>query len=299
MPKVSKKLKFYLFADDTNIDCESDTVESVVKRANSGLKSVKKWLDADKLSINIDKTNYIIFHSPHKSIPPHRSIKIGKKHITRVKYVKFLGLFLDGTLSWKYHLSELSKKLARTCGVLYKIRPFLPTETLICLYNSLFISFLQYGIAVLGQTCASYTDPIIKLQKRAVMIISHQTFLSHTTPIFKTLKLPTLPDIFKLRLLTFIFESLNKLAPHFFHNYFSLNSSIHSYETRHSARGDIYVEKKNTLQFGLRSIRYMGAKLRNDLPLEIRNSTSKFLFKRKLKFHSQNAIWMKTKTFIM
>ena len=141
------------------------------------------------------------------------------------------------------------------------------------------MSFLQYGIAVWGQACASYIDPIIKLQNRAVMIISHQTFLCHTIPIFKTLKLLRLPDIFKLRILTFVFESLNKLAPHFFHNYFSLNSSIHSYETRYSARGDIYVEKKNTLQFGLRSMRYMGAKLWNDLPLEIRNSNSKFYSK--------------------
>ena len=147
-------------------------------------------------------------------------------------------------------ISEISKKLAWTCGVLYKIRSFLPTETLVCLYNSLFMSFLQCGITVWGQMCASYIDPIIKLQKKAVRIISHQSLLCHTTPTFKALKLLKLPGIFKIRLSTFVFESLNKLAPHYFHSYLSLNSSIHSYNTRHSSRGDIYVEKKNTLQFG-------------------------------------------------
>ena len=121
----------------------------------------------------------IIFHSPQKPIPPRTSIKIGKKHITRVKYLKFLGHLLDDTLSWKYHLSGLSKKLARTCGIPYRIRPFLPTETLVCLYNSLFMSFLQYGITVWGQACASYIDPIIKLQKKAVRIHSHQSLLCH------------------------------------------------------------------------------------------------------------------------
>ena len=110
--------------------------------------------------------------------------------------------------------------------------------------------FLRYGIIAWGQTCASYIDHIIKLQKRAIRIVSHQILLCHTTPIFKTLKLLKRPDIFKLRLLTFVFESLDSLGPHFFHKNFSLNSSIHSYETEHSARGDIYVEKKNTLQFG-------------------------------------------------
>ena len=64
------------------------------------------------------------------------------------------------------------------------------------------MSFLQYGITVWGQMCASYIDPIIKLQKKAVRIVSNQSLLCHTIPIFKTLKLLKLPDIFKLRLLT-------------------------------------------------------------------------------------------------
>ena len=78
LPKVSKKLKFYLFADDTNIYCESDTVDNVVEKASSELRKVKKWLDANKLSIYINKRNYIIFHSHQKPIPPHTSIKICK-----------------------------------------------------------------------------------------------------------------------------------------------------------------------------------------------------------------------------
>ena len=46
-----------------------------------------------------------------------------------------------------------------------RIRDLLPTNTLINVYNSLFMSFLQYGIIVWGQTSASYIDPIFKLQK--------------------------------------------------------------------------------------------------------------------------------------
>ena len=65
---MSKKLKIYLFADDTNVYHESDTVDNAVKRANSELRNVNKWLDVNKRSINISKTNYIIFHSPHKPI---------------------------------------------------------------------------------------------------------------------------------------------------------------------------------------------------------------------------------------
>ena len=66
LPNVTKMLQFYLFADDTNVYCQSDTLESLVKTVNRELKLLKKWLDTNELSLNIDKTNYIIFHSKSK-----------------------------------------------------------------------------------------------------------------------------------------------------------------------------------------------------------------------------------------
>ena len=212
LPNASKKLNFYLFADDTNIYCESKDFSNLLKIVNKELRSMKRWLDANKLSLNIDKTNYIIFHSSSRNVPSDSTIKIGKKHIKRVKFVKFLGLLLDEHLSWKYHLSELSKKLARTCGIFFKIRNLLPLDVLLCLYNALFLSFLQYGLIVWGQTFASYIDPIFKLQKKAVRAISFQPRLSPSFPIFKDLKLLKLSEIFELRLLTFVYDSVNKTS---------------------------------------------------------------------------------------
>ena len=155
LPNASKKFTFYLFADDTNIYYECNDLPNLIKVVNKELRSVKKWLDANKLSLNIDKTNYIIFHSTSVKVPSDSDIKIGKKHIKRVTFVTFLGLLLDEHLSWRYHLSELSKKLARTCGMFFRIRNLLPLDVLLCLYNALFLSFLQYGLVVWGQTYAS------------------------------------------------------------------------------------------------------------------------------------------------
>ena len=89
LPNASKKLTFYLFADDTNIYCESKYLSNLTKVVNKELRLVKKWLHANKLSLNIDKTNYIIFHSSYVNVLPGSNIKIGKKHIKRVKFVKF------------------------------------------------------------------------------------------------------------------------------------------------------------------------------------------------------------------
>ena len=75
------------------------------------LKKVKKWLDANQLALNIDKTNFVIFHSRQKKITEQIIIiKFMKKKIERNTSVKFLGVLLDSNLSWKSHITELSKK---------------------------------------------------------------------------------------------------------------------------------------------------------------------------------------------
>ena len=140
-----------------------------------------------------------------------------------MKFVKFLALLLDEHLSWKYHLRELSKKLAKTRGMFFKIRNLLPLDVLICLYNALFLSFLQYGLIVWGQTYASYIEPVFRLQQKAIRAISFQPRLSPSLPIFKDLELLRLSDILYHRLLTFVFDSVKKTSPESFHNFFVFN----------------------------------------------------------------------------
>ena len=128
LPSLSSKLSFYLFADDTNIYFELDSLNTLQKVVNKELKHVKKWLDANKLALNVDKTNVVIFHSAQNPLNESINIKIVYRYVKQVKYVKFLGLLFDGNLSWKYHKSELSKKLSRTCGIFFKVRHLLPTS---------------------------------------------------------------------------------------------------------------------------------------------------------------------------
>ena len=65
------------------------------RTVNKELKKVKMWLDVNKLSLNIDKTNYIILKSPQHSITEAVSIEIGNLPIRKTSYVKFLGVFQD------------------------------------------------------------------------------------------------------------------------------------------------------------------------------------------------------------
>ena len=283
LPLSSSKLAFYLFADDTDIYCESESLDQLQSVVNKELKRVKMWLDVNKLSLNIEKTNFIIFKSPQHSFTESVSIKIGKFPIKRTCYVKFLGVLLDENLSWKYHLTELSKKLARTCGMFFKVRHFLPINILVCLYNSLFSPFLQYGILVWGLTYETHINPVFLLQKRVIRAIAFEHFTSPTTPLFSDLKILKLRDLFQLKLLTFVYNCVNKISPSCFHSFFDLVESVHQQGTRQVSKNYIFLTQKNTLQFGLRSVRYYGAKCWNDIPVDIKRSPSSISFRRKLK----------------
>ena len=126
LPNVSKLLKFQLFADDTNIFYSSNCFEELQFTVNKELKKVSKWLHANRFALNTDKTNFTIFHSVGKLIPYTPIIKINKKPLTRDMSIKYLGTILDPLLNWKTHITELSKKMARSVGIFYKLRYLLP-----------------------------------------------------------------------------------------------------------------------------------------------------------------------------
>ena len=109
---------------------------------NRDRETVKKWLDANQLALNIDKTNFVIFHSPQQKIAEQIIIKFMKKKIQRKISGKFLGVLLDSNLRWKSHITELSKKLSGTIGIFCKIRHFVPLEILKALYL-LFTNWVQ------------------------------------------------------------------------------------------------------------------------------------------------------------
>ena len=192
---------------------------------------------------------------------------------------------MDENLNWKYHLSELSKKLARTCGIFFKIRHLLPTDVLVSLYNSLFASFLQYGIIVWGLTYDTHIKPIYILQKKVVRAIAFMNFTSPSSPIFSDLKILKLYDLFHLKLLLFVYESVNRISPSVFHNIFEILSDVHQHDTRQARKGDIFMTRHDTLQYGERSIRYTGAKSWNNIPFNIKQSPSVTSFRRQVKLH--------------
>ena len=103
---------------------------------------------------------------------------------------------------------------------------------------------------------------------------------THSEPLFKRLQLLKVRDIHELQLLSFPYDCQNKLAPVHFHSFFT-----HSFNTRQASRGDLFLNRKATFQYGIRSIQYSGARLWNSIPPSIHDSPSRSVFVSKLKTH--------------
>ena len=101
---------------------------------NNELKLVFDWLCANKLSLNVNKSNFVLFHPYQKKMVSPFSLCINDNPVKQEKYVKYLGILLDSNLTWKPHICEISKKVRRGIGILSKIRHYVNIRILIQLY---------------------------------------------------------------------------------------------------------------------------------------------------------------------
>ena len=102
------------------------------------------WLKLNRLSLNADKTKYMMFHTRQKNIRT-LSITMDEKQIENVKSFKFLGIMFDENLSWKSHVHMITNKLAKVVGILCRFKYIYPLNALTSIYSSLFVSHMNYG----------------------------------------------------------------------------------------------------------------------------------------------------------
>ena len=150
---------FHLFADDSNLHCTHKNLECLEVNLNIQLNRVNEWLCANTLYLNIEKSNFVLFHPPQKKANFSMNLKICSKEIKQKKGIKYLGVLVDGHLNWKDHVCELSKKISRGISILLKL-------ILKQVYHSIIYSFLTYAVMVWGNTYKTNIQPLVVLQKK-------------------------------------------------------------------------------------------------------------------------------------
>ena len=299
LPNISNKLKFFLFADDTNIYFEAKNLNTLEKVINKELKSLHQWLSVNRLSLNIGKTNFVIFHPYNKPVKEFITIKINKKAIKEEKYVKYLGILIDSTLSFNFHIDNICKKISRAIGVMYKIRYYVNSSILKNLYYALIYPHILYGIQVWGSTFNYLTNRIMVLQKKCIrmMTFNDGNFVrdgprAHTAPLFKLLNILPLAKVYMLRICLFVFECIKDESP-LFKCWFTLNNALHNHNTRSNSNSqlenytimnsnNIFIPYTRT-SYGKKSVKLEGSRLWNNIPQEIRGIRSLNAFSNVLK----------------
>ena len=142
-----------------------------------------------KLSLNIEKSNFVIFHPPQKKLQSHNfNLAINNEQLQREFCIRYLGILIDSNLNWKDQVECIAKKI-RSIGILSKLRYYVGLDILLSLYYALIYPFLTYGIIIRGNTCKTTLQPIFILQKNAMQIITFSRFDEHFGPLFKSFEI--------------------------------------------------------------------------------------------------------------
>ena len=199
------------------------------------------------------------------------NLKIDNVNIDQVKEFNFLGLIIDTNLNWKKHAEKISNACSKKIGILNKFKHILPLDIKTILYNSLIVPHINYCIMAWGFE----SNRIIKLQKKALRIITLSNYISHTEPLYKQLSLLKVDDILKLQQLKFYYKYLHNDLPRYLQNWrFVFKYEVHGHDTRD--KNKIYTYK----------IKHEFTKkcLRHNLPLLLNNLPE--IVKEKLMTHS-------------
>ena len=164
-----------MYADDTNLSICGETAADIEKYLNDELENVHKWLSINKLTLNIDKTEYMIIGSRQRisKIPDdcQTKIEIGCKEVKRVTSTKSLGVIIDDKLCWNEQIDGISTKASRAIGIIRRAKPYVKKDSLEVMYQSLVLPYFDYCSLVWSNCNQTLKDKIQRLQNRAARII--------------------------------------------------------------------------------------------------------------------------------
>ena len=157
LPQVSKFF-IRLFADDTFLCAQNEGLWNLEREVNTELIKVYKWLVANKLTLNMDKSKCMLISKKRKT--SNMVIRINGKELKHCESYKYLGVYFDKNLSWKPQIEHVCKKISKACGALAKTRHFVGEDTLVSIYYALINSYVRYGAVAWGNASTEVLQPL-------------------------------------------------------------------------------------------------------------------------------------------
>ena len=283
-------MRFYLpecfittFADDTALTMSSRMIDDLLLKVNRVLKSFYVFTSLSLLSVNVKKTNFMIFRRVGKPPSVDGEIFFNGKPLSQVHEVRYLGFQLDCNLSWKHHSDLVAAKVARGLGILRRLKHFLPLSVLLLLYHSIVAPYISYGCVIWSSNFYANFKRVQILQNKTVRLLGNYIEnVNDTASCFKKLRVLNIGQIRDYQAAIFAYRCWNDVCPPVFTNFFRVNSSLHRYATREAE--NFTVEYRDTTRAGF-GIRYLAPAIWNDIPVGVREAEHIGSFKVKIKKH--------------
>ena len=214
MPRCLRFCNSVIFADDTTIFITGKNLRFLFRKLNEDLKRLSNWFDSNSLTLNSEKSNYILFRTKNKKIDYNGKVTIDGNEISRVSNTKFLGVFLDEHLDWNIHVKTLLNKLAVGNYSLNMSKNMLSTYTKRLLYMSNVQSHINYAISSWGPMLTKANLKKIQvMQNKAIRALFNLKTRERLKPYFKKANLLMVEDQIKLSLLNIFFRYVNDTLP--------------------------------------------------------------------------------------
>ena len=277
---VSDFLYSILYADDTCVLLNGKNYLNLVKLLNSELDKLSIWLNANKLSLNVKKSYYMVFHRAKLKLDKRAVIKVNGVSLQSTNSFKYLGVIIDHKLNWTQHIAHVKNKVSKGIGIMYRARNYLTKNSLKSLYFSYIYPYLIYCVEIWGISPQTHLKPLLLLQKKIVRIMTFSTYCAHTAPIFKDLNILTIDKLVIHRIGIMMYKFSNGLLPTVLNSLYQKNNEVHTHNTRATNLFHI--------SFGTQSFSSVSAKIWNALMAQIDSNVPLVKFKKSLKLFLLN-----------
>ena len=240
------------------------------------------WFNANKLTLNVDKSSFTIFKcrgNRIQNLPSH--IEFQGYQIKRSTHIKFLGIIIEENLTWNLHINELCNKLKRLFHIFYNIRDFLSKENKKTIYYTLIYSRIKYGITLFGHAGPTKLKKIQTLQNQLLKVLLRKDYRFSTNELHKSMDLLKINDIADQEILSFVHNYFSKKLPPVFDDYYSTLAEQHQIDTR-NGQNLLYIPNHVT-NIAATSLKISGAKLWNHLVNNLKKIPKVKSFRKMLK----------------
>lgn len=262
--------KIVMYADDTTLMCRAKNEVDLQAQLESSLHNVAKWLEANKLILNVDKTKLMVLGTKHMlSKFNNVNLVYNNNVIEKVNEFKYLGVKFDSNMSWSSHFDYLSGNISKRIGIIRRVKHFLPHHTLVMLSNALVIPHFDYASSVWCNFSLEYQNKLQVLQNSLARTILSADIRTPVNDMFNSLKWIKLSDRWRNHMLILVFKCLRNLSPTYLTSKFEFVHSNHAHATRNQVSNTLIVPKFNS-NSGLRTFHVRATYIWNNLSPAIR-----------------------------